>query len=324
MKSKIIIKSFDFKKQFSTNIPKFKKDYYAILGVNKNSSIDEIKKAYRALAKKYHPDVNVNTQNNKEIAINLHKFRDIAEAYGVLGNSYTKHRYDLTLEADPSLVFNSNKLKQQQEANKVRDKSGNNFINPITQSNYAEHKKSIMDEIRKQNNVDKFGNFKGGIPKRNSGSTRGNSLGPSGSPFDEYEFNERNADSPLIKDNVTEDALNHKYFNNEKKMQNQRFRPYFNIEKKNPDEQYDNNPEYLTYSRFALTFFLLFGSFILAKKAYNFYRKLTFEEKTKNLNAYEVQSLGPIIIKREDFMFAGKKLLTKAEYSKWLDNDCQV
>lgn len=322
MKSKLL--KINCNKYFSTKNPKLKKDYYSILGVNKNSSVDEIKKAYRALAKIYHPDVNVSSENSAQTKINLHKFREIAEAYGVLSNSFTKHRYDMTLEADPSIVFNSNKVKNQKEANLERDKSGNNFINPITQSNYAEHKKSVLDEIRKEYNVDKFGNFKGGIPRRSSGSLRGNSEGVPGSPFDDFEFNEKNADSPLIKDNTNFDSLNHKYFNNELKTQNQRFRPYFNIEKQNADEQYDNHPEYLKKTRFALTFFLLLGSYYFVNKFYNFYKKVTFEERVKNLKSYEVQSLGPLIIKREDFMYAGKKLLTKAEYSKWLDNDCQV
>ncbi len=64
------------------------KDYYKILGVEKNSSADEIKKAFRQLARKHHPDVN---QGNKE---SEEKFKEINEAFQVLGNSEKKQQYD--------------------------------------------------------------------------------------------------------------------------------------------------------------------------------------------------------------------------------------
>jgi DnaJ-class molecular chaperone len=63
------------------------KDYYKILGINKNASLDETKKAYRTLAKKYHPDV------CKEPDAEL-KFKEIQEAYDVLSNPETRERYD--------------------------------------------------------------------------------------------------------------------------------------------------------------------------------------------------------------------------------------
>lgn len=61
------------------------KDYYNILGVNKNSSPDEIKKAYRKLSKQFHPDVNPDGGD---------KFKEIAEAYDVLSDPTKKQRYD--------------------------------------------------------------------------------------------------------------------------------------------------------------------------------------------------------------------------------------
>ncbi len=64
------------------------KDYYEILGLDKNSSQDEIKSAYRKLAKKYHPDANHGDQKAEE------KFKDISEAYEVLGNKEKRHKYD--------------------------------------------------------------------------------------------------------------------------------------------------------------------------------------------------------------------------------------
>ena len=59
-------------------------DYYAVLGVDKNSSITDIKKAYRKLALKYHPDKN-NSNEAKE------KFQQIAEAYQTLSNEKAKY-----------------------------------------------------------------------------------------------------------------------------------------------------------------------------------------------------------------------------------------
>ncbi len=65
-----------------------KRDYYEILGVSKNSNAKEIKKAYRKLAVKYHPDKNPNDKSAEE------KFKEAAEAYDVLSNTEKKQRYD--------------------------------------------------------------------------------------------------------------------------------------------------------------------------------------------------------------------------------------
>ena len=70
------------------------KDYYSILGVEKNASADDIKSAYRRLAKKYHPDLN---KDNPEAA---NKFKEVNEAYEVLGNDQKRHNYDQYGSAD--------------------------------------------------------------------------------------------------------------------------------------------------------------------------------------------------------------------------------
>ncbi len=64
------------------------KDYYTILGINKSASKTEIKKAYRNLAKKYHPDKTKGDKNLEE------KFKEIAEAYEVIGNEENRKKYD--------------------------------------------------------------------------------------------------------------------------------------------------------------------------------------------------------------------------------------
>ena len=61
------------------------KDPYIILGVNKSSSANDIKKAYRKLAKEYHPD---KADGNEE------RFKEIADAYETLGNPQKKDQYD--------------------------------------------------------------------------------------------------------------------------------------------------------------------------------------------------------------------------------------
>ena len=65
-----------------------KRDYYEVLGVGKNADDTEIKKAYRALAKKYHPDVN---PGNAEAEA---KFKEASEAYAVLSDPDKRRQYD--------------------------------------------------------------------------------------------------------------------------------------------------------------------------------------------------------------------------------------
>jgi DnaJ-class molecular chaperone len=64
------------------------KDPYKILGVSKNATDDEIKKAYRTLAKKYHPDLN---PNNKELE---HKFKEISVAYKLIENKEAREKFE--------------------------------------------------------------------------------------------------------------------------------------------------------------------------------------------------------------------------------------
>ena len=65
-----------------------KRDYYEVLGLEKSASEDDIKKAYRKMAKKYHPDLNPGDASAEE------RFKEVNEAYGILSDPEKKSRYD--------------------------------------------------------------------------------------------------------------------------------------------------------------------------------------------------------------------------------------
>jgi molecular chaperone DnaJ len=65
-----------------------KRDYYEVLGVDRNASAEEIKKAYKKMAIKYHPDKNPGDKEAEE------KFKEVAEAYSILSDPDKKARYD--------------------------------------------------------------------------------------------------------------------------------------------------------------------------------------------------------------------------------------
>ena len=76
------------------------KDYYSILGIDRNASDQDIKSAFRTLSKKYHPDLNKDPNAEQ-------KFKEINEAYQVLSDPEKKQKYDMfgTVDGDGGADF---------------------------------------------------------------------------------------------------------------------------------------------------------------------------------------------------------------------------
>lgn len=120
------------------------KDYYKILGVSETSSKDDIKKAFRSLAKKYHPDRNGNDENA------IKKFQEVNEAYEVLSNEDSKKSYD----EKKANFKNAHKRKNENSKN---NKTDNDF------SEKTRSKKESMEDLNQY-----FANFFGFDPTSNN------------------------------------------------------------------------------------------------------------------------------------------------------------
>ena len=94
------------------------KDFYEILGVKKDASQDDIKKAYRKLARKWHPDIN---PGNKEAE---QKFKDISAAYDCLGNAEKRKLYDEFGEDSLNSGFDAEKAREYKKWGAYEQKSG--------------------------------------------------------------------------------------------------------------------------------------------------------------------------------------------------------
>lgn len=85
-------------------------DYYKILNVEKNASLNEIKNSYRILAKKYHPDLNKSEEAEKI-------FKDIVEAYEILSDEKKRKAYDDSLKKKGEIPKSKNQNKYSNNIN---------------------------------------------------------------------------------------------------------------------------------------------------------------------------------------------------------------
>lgn len=131
------------------------KNYYQILGVSKEADKNEIKKAYRILAKKYHPD------KNKDDSDAIKKFQEVSEAYSVIGDEKSRESYDKKLETfndtpnNKSNGFSNNRNGYSKNADTKKSKSQSmseekfEDLNSYFQSFFGFNAKS--NEINKEN-----------------------------------------------------------------------------------------------------------------------------------------------------------------------------
>lgn len=136
--------------------------YYDILGINKNATLNEIKAAYKSLAKKYHPDINPNTSD---------LFKQINEAYSVLSDSVKRREYDNLLSnddcdldiedlTDDDLDAIISKLEELRKEiyNKEKQKTKSNYKKHQTSTKSKQVTESIFDII---NNFSSYSFVKG-------------------------------------------------------------------------------------------------------------------------------------------------------------------
>ena len=122
------------------------KDYYQVLGVPKSASEKDVKSAYRRLARKWHPDANPKNQKESE-----EKFKEIAEAYEVLGDPEKRKKYDV-LGADWQRVSQAAEAQRRQQeidealdnikklGRQIREETGGATIEEILAWRHEGHK----------------------------------------------------------------------------------------------------------------------------------------------------------------------------------------
>lgn len=125
------------------------KDYYEILGVPRNAGTEEIKKAYRNLAFKYHPDRNPNDKAAEE------RFKEISRAYAVLGDEHKRNEYnmsgsssygDSTSNNAYGTYYRQGNYSWQEPQFDTEESFWNWFGNAAEHSNYQTHRYYYGDE----------------------------------------------------------------------------------------------------------------------------------------------------------------------------------
>lgn len=134
-------------------------NYYDILGVSKNITTEELKKVYRKLAKKYHPDANVGNAKAEEM------FKKISKAYEILSDETSRAKYDRELDGKFTNFDNNKKASNNKNTGNINEDIFNKFngFNVFEQAfgMKQEHKNNINASKNPMDFTDMFESFMG-------------------------------------------------------------------------------------------------------------------------------------------------------------------
>lgn len=282
------------------------KDYYGILGVSSLATPEQIKDAYRELAKKYHPDV-AGTDSDAKM------FRDVMEAYGVLSVRESRANYDLLKRKNPDAF----KTVSQEEFDRSyvfgkRDRQGQVRSAPAPGS-YAETRLAELAEERKKYNVNHLGYYRGGVPQKGRGSMRGAAMGEPGEFHQPKIHNRLNYHHPDSKMVNSEDAVKFKHWMGSDKLDLTRTRPSYTM-------YFDRDMSFQKDRRFFLSLILgLLGLSYVSKKIVfeqDRWQRWDRMENLKDMPAHHFNNRGGVLI-RKKFIGFEKYHKNQGELMQW-------
>lgn len=234
------------------------KDYYSILEVPSHATPEEIKEAYRALAKKYHPDVRSSADDAEgERDPDVEKFRDVVEAYQVLSVRESRAAFDISRRKNPHLYKAEAAEQFEMMINREgRDKSGLSPRQTAARGSYAEARLAELRRQREKYNVNDLGYYRGGVPRAGRGPIRGTALASPGifhSPLLHNALENGHAEASRV---TQEDALKFKHYMGTDKVMFNKTMPGYPM--------YYDRDHYYSKDR------IFWGKFLLAALALNY------------------------------------------------------
>jgi len=288
-------------------------DYYKVLGIESSASLDQIKDAYRKLAKKYHPDVNTTGSIHEP---NAEKFRQIAEAYAVLSVSEYKMKYDTSYTKNEEAVFSSSKSKVMEMNRKNRDKTGQASVFAASRGSYAEHRLKQLERERKMFNVSHLGYYNGGVPVKDSQSARGTAWSGPGQRHSSHEHNGAMKSTRESSEIEGYDTAEHNAYQKEDAVIRDRPRPFYKL-------VVDPNMTYIKNRNFALFLImgmLLFPGFkiLYSRERNRIHRTERLPENLSQQPSHHFVNRGGVLIKKE-FVGFSKYFQNDKELTNWFE-----